>query len=84
MNSPATILWFRQDLRLADNPALRAAVARGAPVIPIFIWSPDEEGAWPPGGAWRRGRTGRGPKTHKTLTFPSNSQNRPKSGLFAG
>jgi deoxyribodipyrimidine photo-lyase len=47
------IVWFRQDLRLADNPALDAAVQRGAPVLPVFIWSPAEEGEWPPGGASR-------------------------------
>ena len=47
----ATILWFRQDLRLADHSALHAAVARGEPVIPVFLWAPDEEGEWAPGGA---------------------------------
>ena len=31
-----TIVWFRQDLRTRDNPALAAAAARGV-VIPIFI-----------------------------------------------
>jgi deoxyribodipyrimidine photo-lyase len=31
------ILWFRRDLRLADQSALAAAVASGAPIIPIFI-----------------------------------------------
>jgi deoxyribodipyrimidine photo-lyase len=31
-----TIVWFRQDLRLADNPALRAAAASG-PVLPLYI-----------------------------------------------
>jgi len=45
-----SIVWFRQDLRLADNPALNAASERGI-VIPAFIWSPDSEGDWPPGGA---------------------------------
>jgi deoxyribodipyrimidine photo-lyase len=47
-----TIVWFRTDLRLADHPAL-AAAARAGPVIPVFIWAPEEEGAWPPGGAGR-------------------------------
>jgi deoxyribodipyrimidine photo-lyase len=47
------IIWFRQDLRLADNPAMHAACQRGGPVLPLFIWSPEEEGAWPPGGASR-------------------------------
>lgn len=31
------IFWFRRDLRLADNPALVAAVATGQPVLPLFI-----------------------------------------------
>ncbi len=31
------IVWFRQDLRLADNPALTAAVASGEPVIPVYV-----------------------------------------------
>ena len=48
-----TIVWFRQDLRLADNPALAAAALAGGPVIPVYILAPDEEGAWAPGGASR-------------------------------
>jgi deoxyribodipyrimidine photo-lyase len=31
------ILWFRRDLRLADQAALTAAVASGEPVVPVFI-----------------------------------------------
>jgi deoxyribodipyrimidine photo-lyase len=49
----ATVVWFRQDLRLRDNPALHAAVATGQPVIPVYIWSPEEEGEWAPGAASR-------------------------------
>ena len=48
-----TLLWFRQDLRLADNAALAAAIERGAPIVPVFIWAPQEAGAWQPGGATR-------------------------------
>lgn len=48
-----TIVWFRQDLRLDDNPALIAAARRGGCVIPVFVWSPEEEGEWPPGAASR-------------------------------
>ncbi|MGD1877206.1 MAG: cryptochrome/photolyase family protein [Kiloniellaceae bacterium] len=44
-----SLVWFRQDLRLADNPALSAAVERGAPVLPVFIL--DDSGKWAPGGA---------------------------------
>ena len=31
------IWWVRKDLRLGDNPALSAALERGAPVIPVFV-----------------------------------------------
>ncbi|XP_056382165.1 deoxyribodipyrimidine photo-lyase-like [Hyla sarda] len=37
------VFWFRRDLRLYDNPALIATLERGAPVIPVFIWSLSEE-----------------------------------------
>ncbi len=49
MTSPS-LVWFRQDLRLADNPALHAAAARG-PVIPVYIL--DTVRTRPPGGASR-------------------------------
>lgn len=48
-----SIVWLRQDLRIGDNPALTAAVRRGGPIIPVFVWSPEEEGDWPPGAASR-------------------------------
>ena len=51
--APATLVWLRLDLRLADNPALDAAARRGGPVVPVFVWAPEEEGAWPPGAASR-------------------------------
>ena len=47
-----TIVWFRHDLRIDDNPALVAAAKRGA-VVPVFIWAPDEEAPWEPGAASR-------------------------------
>lgn len=53
MNAKPSIVWFRQDLRLQDNPALSAALQRGGPVVPLYIWSPEEEGDWPPGAASR-------------------------------
>jgi deoxyribodipyrimidine photo-lyase len=46
-----SLVWFRTDLRLADNPALLAAIAHGGAVIPVFIHAPDEEAPWQPGGA---------------------------------
>jgi len=47
------IVWFRQDLRLVDQPALHQAARTGRPVIPVYIWAPHEEGAWAPGAASR-------------------------------
>ncbi|ABI75705.1 deoxyribodipyrimidine photolyase family protein [Hyphomonas neptunium ATCC 15444] len=50
--SPA-ILWFREDLRLTDNPALNAAVNSGRPLICVYL---RETGAGAPremGGASR-------------------------------
>ncbi|CAK9228580.1 unnamed protein product [Sphagnum troendelagicum] len=43
-----SIVWFRRDLRLEDNPALVAA-ARAGSVIPVFIWCPAEDGQFHPG-----------------------------------
>ena len=51
------LVWFRDDLRLDDQPALRAALERGWLPLPVYIHAPDEEGAWRPGAAsdaWRR------------------------------
>ncbi|MEQ8822313.1 MAG: deoxyribodipyrimidine photo-lyase [Sumerlaeia bacterium] len=46
-----SLVWFRRDFRLTDNPALRAAADRGGPVVPVFVWSPGEDGDWPIGAA---------------------------------
>ncbi len=45
------LVWFRTDLRLADNSALQAAIEHGGGVVPVFIHAPDEEAPWQPGGA---------------------------------
>ena len=50
------LVWFRQDLRLADNPALAFALreAEGRrPVLPLYLWTPAEEGEAAPGAAAR-------------------------------
>ncbi len=47
----ATIVWFRQDLRLHDHPALHAAIARGQGIVLVYIREPDEP--WSPGAALR-------------------------------
>jgi deoxyribodipyrimidine photo-lyase len=47
------LVWFRQDLRLADNPALREAIDRHDQVIPVYVqdttvrdWRPGAAGNW--------------------------------------
>ncbi len=52
-HSNACIVWFRQDLRLADNEALTAAVASGLAIIPVYILDTPAEGAWARGAASR-------------------------------
>ncbi|WP_420410743.1 cryptochrome/photolyase family protein [Roseibium sp.] len=37
-----TIVWFRQDLRISDNPALLEAARRG-PVLPVYIHEPPDQ-----------------------------------------
>ena len=46
------IMWFRQDLRLADHAALAAAAAAGS-VIPLYILDDETPGVWRMGGASR-------------------------------
>ncbi|MBT4908044.1 MAG: deoxyribodipyrimidine photo-lyase [Rhodospirillaceae bacterium] len=50
--SPA-IVWFRQDLRLADNPALAAAIATGRPILPLYVLDEVSPDIRPHGGASR-------------------------------
>jgi deoxyribodipyrimidine photo-lyase len=49
------IVWFRDDLRLADHPALHAATQSGAPVICLYVFDDREHAAnaRPLGGAAR-------------------------------
>lgn len=36
--APPCIVWFRDDLRLSDHPALHAAAGTGAPVICVYVF----------------------------------------------
>jgi deoxyribodipyrimidine photo-lyase len=47
------IVWFRQDLRIADNPALCRAVESGLPVLPVYILDDANAGDWRAGAASR-------------------------------
>lgn len=57
VGNPPVLLWFRQDLRLADNPALVAAAAHAAdqnsPLLACFILDEDSPGLRSLGGAAR-------------------------------
>ena len=48
-----TIVWFRKDLRLRDNPTLEFALANKREIIPVFVWDDEEGGHWSPGSASR-------------------------------
>jgi deoxyribodipyrimidine photo-lyase len=52
MNSRPALVWFRYDLRTADNPALHAAAKSGAPIIALYILE-EAKGVRPQGAAWR-------------------------------
>ena len=51
--SETTIVWFRKDLRLEDNPAFSAAIKNGSTVLPLYIHDDLGEGKWSLGGASR-------------------------------
>jgi len=47
------IVWFRQDLRLSDNPALMHAVRSKRPVICLYVLDDETPKQWKWGGASR-------------------------------
>ncbi|MCC8948863.1 deoxyribodipyrimidine photo-lyase [Bradyrhizobium sp. USDA 4516] len=52
------IVWFRDDLRLSDHPALHEAAASGAPVVGLYVRDEESRALMPPavrrlGGATR-------------------------------
>jgi deoxyribodipyrimidine photo-lyase len=51
--SAPCIVWFRDDLRLSDHPALHAAAESGAPVICLYVFDEISDGLRPLGGAAR-------------------------------
>lgn len=50
---PPVIVWFRDDQRLADNPALEHAVATGHPVVCVYVHDPEPLNIRQPGAAAR-------------------------------
>lgn len=53
MTAGTAIVWFRRDLRLADNPALLTALASAERVIPVFVDAPEDASGWAMGSASR-------------------------------
>ena len=52
MTAQASLMWFRQDLRLRDNPALTAA-ANSGPILPVYILDDTNSAPWQLGAASR-------------------------------
>ncbi|GLC37195.1 hypothetical protein PLESTF_001428600 [Pleodorina starrii] len=50
----AAVMWFRNDLRLHDNPSLDRACREGTSVLPVYVFDPRDYGKAPNGF----GRTG--------------------------
>ena len=40
LRAVTSVVWFRRDLRLDDNPALTAALAEDGEVVPLFVRDP--------------------------------------------
>ncbi len=51
MTSAPAILWYRNDLRLSDLPALVAAAGTGQPVLPVYVLDTASPGERTLGGA---------------------------------
>ena len=53
MTTRPSIVWFRDDLRLSDHPALHAAATAQAPVVGIYVLDERAPGVRSPGAAAR-------------------------------
>jgi deoxyribodipyrimidine photo-lyase len=48
-----TLIWFRDDLRVRDNPALHAAAQHGDPIVCLYVLDDESAGIRPLGAASR-------------------------------
>ena len=53
LHMSVSIVWFRSDLRLSDNPALIKALESGRPVVPVFLLDEETDGVRRLGAASR-------------------------------
>ena len=44
-----SVVWFRDDLRVGDHPALHAAVERGEPIVAVYVLDEESPGIRPLG-----------------------------------
>lgn len=51
MTTNIALVWFRQDLRRSDNPALHHAYEQGYQIVPVYILDEVNCGEWKTGGA---------------------------------
>ena len=40
------VVLLRNELRLCDNPLMTYAASLGCPVIPLYVWSPNDDDPW--------------------------------------
>ena len=50
---PCVVVWYREDLRVEDHPALWSAARRGLPVLPVYVLDDGAAGTWRWGAARR-------------------------------
>ena len=53
MDRAPIIVWFRNDLRTIDHPALTAAASADAPIVAVYVLDDESAGRWARGGASR-------------------------------
>ena len=51
---PASLVWFRNDLCLADNPVLIVGMGSGQPAVPVYVLDEETDGIRPRGATSRR------------------------------
>ena len=42
-NSPVVLVWFRNNLRIGDNPSLDVASKSNSKIVPFFVWPGDSK-----------------------------------------
>ena len=53
MDKSPLLVWFRDDLRMADHPALAAAAKTGQPIVALYLLDDESKGLRPLGSAAR-------------------------------